>query len=137
MADLIPVYDELRHRLEKYADGLLETNNPTDANAAGSRKVEAPDDLSYTLLGAATKTYPDGQYFAGLRVGRRYVSVYLMSLYLVPGGDAGISDALAKRRQGKSCFNFTTVDDDLFDELEELLVRGKQQFADAGLLRTP
>ena len=31
-----------------------------------------------------------------------------------------MSDALRKRMQGKSCFNFTKVDDDLFHELDLL-----------------
>ena len=136
MADLIPVYDELRRRLEAQASGFRESSNLTDANAAGGRKVDAPDDLGYLLLGAPTERYPDGQYFAGVKVGRRYVSFYLMSLYLEGATPVAISELLTKRRQGKSCFNFTRIDDELFDELEQLTAAGKADFERLGLLRT-
>ena len=44
----------------------------------------------------------------------------------------GISPALKKRMQGKSCFNFTTIDEPLFSELAELTRRGAEQFRHAG-----
>ena len=31
-----------------------------------------------------------------------------------------MSPALKKRMQGKACFNFTAIDDDLFDELRNV-----------------
>jgi hypothetical protein len=37
--------------------------------------------------------------------------------------------------QGKSCFNFTRVDEALFDELDGLTVRGHELYAERGLLR--
>ena len=39
--------------------------------------------------------------------------------------------------QGKSCFNFTKVDDKLFDELLEITAKGREMFADQGWLATP
>ncbi|HXG26666.1 MAG TPA: hypothetical protein VNL94_07435 [Candidatus Binatia bacterium] len=61
-------------------------------------------------------------YVGGTRLGKRYVSFYLMA---ASTGDLEglISDALQKRRQGKSCFNFTTIDDPLLAELEALTAR--------------
>ena len=73
---------------------------------------------SYLLLGAPTEKYPDGQMFAGVRKGKRYVSYHLFSVYLEPGQLDGISPELRRRMQGKTCFNFTQVDDALFDELD-------------------
>ncbi|MGW5238884.1 hypothetical protein ACWEOW_08125 [Monashia sp. NPDC004114] len=135
MAELIPVYDELRRRLSGYAAGFHETANLTDANAAGSRKADEPDGLAYALLGAPTQKYPGGQLFAAVKVGRRYVSYYLMSLYLGPAPDGRLSPELTKRRQGKSCFNFTRIDEALFDELEEVTAVGKAEYERLGLLR--
>ena len=135
MAELIPVYDELRRRLSGYAAGFRETSNLTDANATGSRKTDQPDGLAYALLGAPTDRYPDGQLFAAVKVGRRYVSYYLMSLYLGAAPDGGLSPELAQRRQGKSCFNFTRIDAGLFDELEEVTAVGKAEYERLGLLR--
>jgi hypothetical protein len=63
-------------------------------------------------------------YVAGTRVGKRYVSYYLMPVYASPELAASVSPALAKRKQGKSCFNFTKVDEALLDELEDLTARG-------------
>ena len=59
-------------------------------------------------------------YAAGTRVGKRYVSYYLMGVYGDPALLAGMSPELRRRMQGKSCFNFTKVDERLFAELAEL-----------------
>jgi hypothetical protein len=134
MPDLQPVYDELRRRLSVHEDVFRPTDNLTDANAAGGRKVDAPSPATYVLLGAPTDRYPDGQYFAGVKLGKRYVSYYLMSVYAEPALLDGLSEGLRKRMQGKSCFNFTRVDEGLFDELADLTARGREAFADAGLL---
>ena len=63
-------------------------------------------------------------YVAGTRVGKRYVSFYLMPVYASAELSESVSPALAKRRQGKSCFNFTTLDEPLFVELEGLAAAG-------------
>jgi hypothetical protein len=63
-------------------------------------------------------------YVAGTRVGKSYVSYYLMPVYASPELAASVSPALAKRKQGKACFNFTKVDEDLLAELEDLTARG-------------
>jgi hypothetical protein len=134
--DLDAVYDELVRRLSAHEEDFRVTDNTTDANTAGSRKdADASDPGSYLLLGAPTEKYPDGQMFAGLRKGKRYVSYYLFSVYLEPGQLDGISPELRRRMQGKSCFNFTQVDAALFDELDGLTVRGRELYADRGLLR--
>ena len=63
-------------------------------------------------------------YVAGTRVGKRYVSFYLMPVYASPQLNASVSPELRKRMQGKACFNFTKIDENLFAELEELTARG-------------
>jgi hypothetical protein len=136
MPDLDAVYDELVRRLSAHEDDFRVSDNTTDANTARSRKDEAASDPgSYLLLGAPSEKYPDGQVFAGLRKGKRYVSYYLFSVYLEPGQLDGISPELRRRMQGKSCFNFTQVDEALFDELDGLTVRGRELYAERGLLR--
>jgi hypothetical protein len=136
MPDLDAVYDELARRLGRHEGDFRSTDNPTDANAPGSRKD--PDARlepgNYLLLGAPTDKYPDGQMFAGVRKGKRYVSYHLLSVYLEPGQLDEVSPELRKRMQGKSCFNFTRVDDALFDELDSLTDRGRDLYAQRGLL---
>ena len=133
MPDLQRVYDELCRRLSVHEDVFDATYNLTDANVAGGRKVDDPSPGTYLLLGAPTKGYPDGQLFAGVKLGKRYVSYYLMSVYMDPGRHP-VSADLRKRMQGKSCFNFTRVDDALFDELADLTARGRDLYAEQGLL---
>ena len=67
-------------------------------------------------------------YVAGTRVGKSYVSYYLMPVYASPELAASVSPALAKRKQGKACFNFTKVDETLLAELDKLTARGIPSF---------
>jgi hypothetical protein len=67
-------------------------------------------------------------YFGGVRRGKSYVSFYLMPAYACPEITEKISPELKKRMQGKSCFNFTTPDEKLFDELRKLTKAGFARF---------
>lgn len=73
-------------------------------------------------------------WFGAARIGKRYVSYHLMPVYAFPDLLVGISPELRKRMQGKSCFNFTKVDDKLFAELAELTEQGYQRFKQEGLI---
>ena len=57
--------------------------------------------------------------FGGVKVGKRYVSYYLMPIYSSEV-KVGMSPALKKHMQGKACFNFKQVDHALFAELERV-----------------
>ncbi len=57
-------------------------------------------------------------WFAAVRRGKRYVSIYLMPVYVEPSLLDGASHELLRRMQGKSCFNFKCVDERLIGELE-------------------
>jgi len=59
-------------------------------------------------------------YAAGTRVGKRYVSYYLMGVYGDPKLLDGMSPELKRRMQGKSCFNFTKIDEALVAVLDRL-----------------
>lgn len=56
---------------------------------------------------------------------KSYVAYHLMPLYAHPGLADGLSSALTKRRQGKTCFNFKTVDPSHFAELAELTISAR------------
>ena len=68
--------------------------------------------------------------FGSARVGKNYVSFYLMSIYACPELLQGMSPELKKRMQGKSCFNFKEVDERLFKELGKLTKAGATKFSD-------
>src|ERR1041385_225971 len=68
--------------------------------------------------------------FGGVRLGKNYVSVYLMSVYASPDLLKNMSPELKKHMQGKSCFNFKEVDKKLFAELKTLTRDGAAKFTD-------
>ncbi len=79
-------------------------------------------------------TYPSGLFFGAVKIGKRYVSFYLMPVYVHPDLLDGMSPELRKRMQGKSCFNFTRPDEALFGELDTLTAAGFARFRDNGLI---
>ena len=66
--------------------------------------------------------------FGGIDITSNYVSAHLMPVYVHPELLADISSELKKRMQGKSCFNFRTVQPDLFDEYAKLVATGFERF---------
>jgi hypothetical protein len=72
--------------------------------------------------------------FGGVRRGKNYVSFYLMSVYTCPELLKSMSPELKKRMQGKSCFNFKEVDEELFKELATLTKAGAAKFKDENLI---
>jgi hypothetical protein len=81
---------------------------------------DGPDGMTLELPGYEGQPWG---YVAGTRLGKRYVSFYLMSVYGQPDLLDGMSPELRRRMQGKSCFNFSKVDEGLFVELEALTKR--------------
>jgi hypothetical protein len=67
-------------------------------------------------------------FFAAVRKGKGYVSFHLMPVYAYPEMRKSLSPALRKRMQGKACFNFTAVDQELFEELRQLTAEGMEGF---------
>ncbi|HZD92881.1 MAG TPA: hypothetical protein VE133_01420 [Candidatus Sulfotelmatobacter sp.] len=107
--DFAAVFAALRKILDPFRDELaVQTDKP------GNYHIEIPFILH--------RKKP--LYFAGIRTGKNYVSYYLMSAYYCPELLEDMSLALKKRKQGKACFNFTTVDHDCFAELGRLTTTG-------------
>lgn len=107
-AALAAVEARLRAILETYRGELSVTK-------------DGPDGIVLEMPGLEGKPWG---FVAGTRVGTRYVTFYLMSVYGQPDLLDSMSPALRRRMQGKSCFNFTKVDEPLFTELEALTARG-------------
>jgi hypothetical protein len=103
MPDLAAVDRRLRQILAPYRD----------------RFAVREDDqgLLLEVRGQEGETYG---WVGGTRLGKRYVSYYLLSIYAQPELLDSISPELRRRMQGKSCFNFARVDERLLGELEEL-----------------
>jgi hypothetical protein len=67
-------------------------------------------------------------FFAAARISKDRVLAYLMPVYTDPDLLDGISDALKKRMQGKSCFNFKTLDQALLKEFAALAKAGFKRY---------
>ena len=111
--DFQSVFDALRQLLSGYEDRLAcKWPNP-----------------GYYYLESATPTYKKRPMaFAGVRTGKNYVSYHLVPVYAAPELGKNMSPELKRRMQGKGCFNFTTVDERLFRELESLTEAGYRNF---------
>lgn len=57
-----------------------------------------------------------------------------MPVYVNPRLLDGISPALRRRMQGKSCFNFRHTDNELFAELARLTRSGYDYYVDEGYI---
>ena len=66
-------------------------------------------------------------FFGGLRKGKSYVSFYLFPVYMFPELLKDLPPELKKRMQGKSCFNFKTIDEEQIRGLRELTKRGYER----------
>jgi hypothetical protein len=71
--------------------------------------------------------------FASVQIRKNYVSFYLMPVYAFPDLLDGIGD-LKKRMQGKSCFNFTTLDDAQVATLTDLTRAAYERYKAEGML---
>jgi len=115
MADLAAVDARLRQILEPHRGDFVVAQ-------------ERPRGVALHLNGLADQ--PHG-FVAGVRPGKRYVSFYLMPVYAFPELLAATSAALRRRMQGKSCFNFSAVDEELMGELAGLTDRGLNRYRTA------
>jgi hypothetical protein len=75
-------------------------------------------------------------WFGAVQVKKNYVSYHLMPVYLNPALLETVSPGLLKRMQGKSCFNFTSSDAQLFRELAELTEAGFNDYVRQGFIQT-
>lgn len=64
---------------------------------------------------------------------KSYVSFHLVPVYAYPDLLESASPELKKRMQGKSCFNFKSMEPALFRELSALAGEGLKRFRAAGL----
>lgn len=72
-------------------------------------------------------------FFGCVRKGKAYVSYHLMAVYARPDLLNGLSPELRKRMQGKSCFNFTTIEPGHVKELEALTKKSAAAFTKESL----
>ena len=62
-------------------------------------------------------------WFGWIAIKKSYVAYHIMPLYTLAALEAAVPEGLAKRRQGKTCFNFKTGDEAAFAALSALTAR--------------
>ena len=89
-----------------------------------------------TIYGMPSVRWPGAKahdYFASVKRGKSYVSLYLLVADTYPEALDGAPPALLKRRTGRAAFNFPALDDELARDLEALLARLYERYrADHG-----
>ena len=107
------IFSALRAILEKHQGNLVVSeNSPT----------------RYCLEGGLHPKHKKPMPIAWVEIGKNYVSFHHMGVYARPDLLEEVSKELKARMQGKSCFNFTSLDEPLFTELQELTVRAFTAF---------
>lgn len=118
-SDFLVISTRLLTILRKYAHGNL------------SIRTDKPG--HYELTGPPTPRSRGKEMWLGaVRIGKRYMSYHIMTVYAFPDLLDGISPELKKHMQGKSCFNFTHMDEKLFHELDKLTELGFERFKKEG-----
>jgi hypothetical protein len=95
---------------------------------AGKLAVSEDSPTRYCLEGGLHPKHKKPMPIAWVEVGKGYVSFHHMGVYARPDLLKDISEKLKARMQGKSCFNFTSINEALFAELETLTVRAFDAF---------
>ncbi|GAE27969.1 hypothetical protein JCM9140_4138 [Halalkalibacter wakoensis JCM 9140] len=114
------IFDELKELLKEYEEYLDVKSDTVDHYYLDSIKVNPRNKKPI--------------FFGAVQIKKNYVSFHLMPVYVFPELLNDISDSLKKRMQGKSCFNFKKVDNDLFGELKQLTKRGFVQYEEKELI---
>lgn len=97
-------------------------------------RVQTDGDGIYYLNSKVLGTNKKPICFGATQIKKNYVSYYFMPVYGCRELLEGMSSKLKARMQGKACFNFTSVDRELFQELASLTKEGFDRFKKIGLI---
>ncbi|MBQ0930599.1 hypothetical protein KAK07_17570 [Ideonella sp. 4Y16] len=117
--DLTTVYAALRQILARHTDGLL---------------VQHDDDTQFYVDTHHVQPNKKPLFFGAVQRKKAMVAFHLMPVYLQPALLASISPALTARMQGKSCFNFKTLEPALFEELDRLTQSARASYRAQGFV---
>jgi hypothetical protein len=127
-SDFQPLFIRLRAILQKHANKFSVADD-----TAGCFRLQAP-------IGPATLKAWGGKVkrpiipVAWVEIGKAYVSFHLMGLYGNTKLTGSMSKTLQARMQGKTCFNFKTLDAALVKELEKVTAKGLAAFKKTGFV---
>jgi hypothetical protein len=81
-------------------------------------------DTFYMLDGEYVSDFKRAMTFGGVQIRRAYVTFHLLPVYSHPELLSSVTDALKKRMQGRSSFNFVRPERELLVELSGLVDAG-------------
>jgi hypothetical protein len=119
MPDLNPVFAELRKVMAPYAAKLAATRDDADELYVDTTHIQKNKKPLF---------------FGAVQVKKSYVSFHLMPVYTKPELLASLSSELKARMQGKSCFNFSTLEPALFKELAALTKASYASYKEQGFV---
>jgi hypothetical protein len=117
----IAVFNQLREIFKAYETVMKVTADTEDHYYLDTYKIN-PKNKQAIFFGAA-------------KINKNYVSYHLMPVYIYSELLEDISTDLKKRMQGKSCFNFKEINEDLIGELKNLTEMGLHKYKENNLLR--
>ena len=100
-------FEHLKAILSPYESNLTIVHDKTD---------------NYYLNTPITGSNKKPEFFGAVQIKKSYVAYHLMPIYYYPELLDNISNELKSRMQGKSCFNFKEIDDNLMAELKSLTI---------------
>lgn len=120
-AEFETIFTRIRAMFAAHAEAAVPKCDTPEAYYLDTHEVR-PKDGYRTALG-------------GVEIKKNYVSAHLIPVYTDPKLLTGVSHALKKRMQGKSCFNFKKMDETLLAELGQLIDAGVARFKADGRLQ--
>ena len=127
-AELASIFTRLRGILQKYAGTLSVQEDTPERYCLGASPGPA------TLKAWRGKTRSGTIPVAWVQVGKAYVSYHLMGIHGNTRLLNALSQALKRRMQGRTCFNFKSHDESLFEELDKLTPQAIGDFRKAGYI---
>lgn len=113
------IFDSLKSILNGYSSQLIVVTNEDD---------------SYHLDTNFIMPNKKPMFFAATKINKNNVSFHLMPVYVKSELLDQISEPLKKRMQGKSCFNFKTLETNLIDDLKTLTKSGYDSYVEQGYI---
>ena len=117
--DFQTIFDKLKRILTNFEDDLIVTTDEPG---------------NYYLNTPFSEKYKKELFFGAAQIKKSYVSFHLMPVYMFPDLLDDVSPGLKKRMQGKSCFNFTSTNEETMSELARLTRRGFDKFRQENLI---
>lgn len=111
--DFQAVFADLRAVLKAYEPYLAVQHDTPEQYYLNRRSARDPKPMDF---------------FGAVRMGKNYVSYYLMPVYTFPALLDDLSPDLKARMQGKSCFNFKRLEPAQLKELKALTKRGFERW---------